>query len=300
MSPAPPQTAAAITRRFALLEGGPVEVPLPAGIEGMHAALAELPNGVYSGLRSFSGGRFLALDEHIARAERSARTLGFELGPERAVLLRGLQRVVDAAAPRDLKLRFDLLPAPFALDGVSARLWLSTAPFAPVPQRFLELGVRVEVAEHLVRATPLVKTTDFVLRRRPLPLETEQAYEHLLVDREGRILECSSSNFYAVARGTLVTAGSGVLEGITRGIVLRLASASGLALEMRAPRLQEVASWDEAFLSSSTRGLVPVVDVAGTQVGDGHPGPVTQSLIEAYDRLAEREAARAEVQHGAR
>jgi branched-chain amino acid aminotransferase len=293
VSPASSPTASAVTRRFALLAGGPVEVPLPAGVEGMHAALAELPNGVYSGLRSFPGGRFLALDEHITRAERSARALGFELGSDRSTLVRGLQRVVDVAAPGDLKLRFDILREPFDLGGVAARLWLASSPFTPVPARFLEQGVRVEVAEHLARATPLVKTTDFVLRRRPFPLETISAYEHLLVDRQGGCLECSSSNFYAVEDGRLVTAGAGVLEGITRGLVLRLAREAGLAVELRAPRLARASTWSEACLSSSTRGLVPVVDVAGARIGDGRPGPWTRRLSHAYDELAEREAVRA-------
>lgn len=293
MSPASPETASATTRRFALLADGPLEVPLPAGVDGMHAALAELPNGVYSGLRSFHGGRFLALDEHIARAERSARALGFELGSDRAPLLAGLQCVVDQAAPRDLKLRFDILPRPFAIGGVASRLWLASTPFTPVPERFLEQGVRVEIAEQLVRATPLVKTTDFVLRRRPFPLETQAAYEHLLVDGQGGCLECSSSNFYVVAGGRLVSAGEGVLEGITRGLVLRVARAAGLPVELRIPRLAEAPTWSEALLSSSTRGLVPVVDVAGVRIGDGRPGKWTRLLTRAYDELAEREAVRA-------
>lgn len=272
---------------------GPVEVPLPAGVDGMHAALDGLPGGVYSGLRSFPGGRFLALDEHIARAERSARALGFELGAERAVLVAGLQRVVDDARPDDLRLRFDLLPEAFELEGVRARIWLAAAPYAPVPQRYLDHGVRVEIAEGLVRHEPLVKTTEFVLRRRPFPLETEQAYEHLLLDGAGHVLECSSANFYAVAGERLVTAGSGVLEGITRGLVLRVAREVGLEVELRAPHVDEVVAWDEALLSSSTRGLVPVVDVAGVQVGTGRPGPWTRRLTQAYEALAEREAARA-------
>lgn len=293
MNAAPPSTAAATTRRFALLPEGPVEVPLPVGVDGMHAALADLPPGVYSGLRSFPGGRFLALDAHVARAERSARALGFELGDEREVLIAGLQRVVDDARPRDLKLRFDLLPEPFELGGVRARLWLATAPYVPVPQRYLEHGVRVEVADGLVRHEPLVKTTEFVLRRRPYPLETEQAYEHLLLDEGGRVLECSSANFYVVQGDRLVTAGSGVLEGVTRGLVLRTAAELGMQIELSAPALDAAVTWDEALLSSSTRGLVPVVDVAGVQVGFGRPGPWTKRLSEAYARLAEREAARA-------
>lgn len=289
---ATPSTAAVTARRFALLPEGPVEVPLPDGANSMHSAMAGLPAGVYSGLRSFPGGRFLELDAHVARMERSARSMGFELGAEREVLLTGLQRVVDDARPQDLRVRFDLLPEPFTLDGVSARLWMATAPYAPVPQRFLEHGVRVEVAEGLARETPLVKTTEFVERRRPYPLETDRAYEHLLLDAGGHVLECSSANVYAICGGRLVTAGSGVLEGITRALVLRIAREEGLEVELRAPHLDEVLTWDEAFLSSSTRALVPIVDVAGVQVGHGRPGPWTQRLTEAYARLAEREAAR--------
>jgi branched-chain amino acid aminotransferase len=259
----------------------------------MHGPLADLPNGVYSGLRTFEGGRFLALDAHVARAERSARTLGFALGADRGLLLRGLQQVADQAAPELLKLRFDILPEPAVLGGVRARLWIAAATYVPVPRRYLDEGVRVEVAADLVRQHPLVKTTDFVLRRRPYPLETGEAYEHLLVDSAGGILECTSSNFYAVRAGRLVTAGAGVLEGITRGLILDLVRAGGVPIDTRAPRLDGVDGWQEAFLSSSTRGLVPVVNVAGKRVGDGRPGPLTTAWRLAYDEMAERDARRA-------
>jgi branched-chain amino acid aminotransferase len=266
----------------------------------MHEPLAGLPEGVYSGLRTFPGGRFLELGAHLARAERSAHALGYSLAGEREALLDALQRVVDEAAPTDLALRFDLLAAPAELDGVAARVWIAAAPLEPLPERFLEEGVGVQRAPGLVRDRPVVKTTSFVLRRRPYPLGRQEAFESLLLDPAGRVLEGSSSSFFVLREGRLETAGSGVLEGVTRAVVLRLAGQLGLETRLEAPRADGVGGWSEAFLTSSTRAVVPVVEVGGERVGDGRPGPWTRRLRELYAAYAEREARRARDPSGAR
>jgi len=148
----------------------------------------------------------------------------------------------------------------------------------------------VEVARDLARERPLVKTADFVVRRRPYPLERAEAYEHLLVSADGRILECSSSNFHGVRGGELFTSAGGALEGITQKILLRLALDRGIRVRREHVRLAEVGTFDETFLTSSIRGVVPVVDVAGTKIGGGVPGPTTGLLRDAYEAFAEREA----------
>ena len=81
-----------------------------------------------------------------------------------------------------------------------------------------------------------------------------------------------------------------MLEGITRRYVLRLCRELDLPVRLEAPPLGEVLPADEAFLSSSTRGLVPVVTLAGQPIGDGRPGPITSSLLEAYRALLAAEA----------
>lgn len=283
----------ATARRAALIGGELVEVPARAGLHGMHALLAELPDGVYSGLRTFPGGRFLALAAHLDRAERSARALGYSFQAERDHLARALQRVADEAAPVDLALRFDALPAPAEIEGVRARLWIGGAPLEPVPQRFLDEGVGVQWTRELAREEPLVKTTAFVRRRHPYPLARQDAYEHVMLDAEDRALEGTSSNFFAVRGDLLLTAGGGVLEGITRAIVLELALQRGMRIERTPPASAEAGSWSEAFLTSSTRGVVPIVSFGGTRIGTGQPGPHTRALLEAYNRYAEREARRA-------
>jgi len=280
-------------RRIALVGSAPLDVPPPAGVRGMHEPLAGLPDGVYSGLRTFPGARFLALEAHLDRAERSARALGYSIAAERAALVRALQQVADEAAPVDLALRFDVLAEPAELDHVRARTWIAATALEPIPAHFLAQGVAVQWARELSRERPLVKTTGFVRRRSPYPLARQDAYEHLLSDPAGRILEGTSSNFFVARAGRLVTAGEGVLEGITRGIVLELAAQASIEIDLEAPRADQLAHWQEAFLTSSTRGVVPVVAIGGERVGDGRPGPLTARLLASYREHAEREARRA-------
>jgi len=258
----------------------------------MHEPLRDLPEGVYSGLRTFPGGRFLALQAHLDRAERSARALGYSIADEREALMTALQRVADEAAPLDLALRCDVLAEAAELDGVLARTWIAAVPLEPVPERFLLEGVGVDWARDLTRDAPLVKTTAFVLRRRPYPLARQDVYEHLLVDSIGRLLEGTSSNVFVVRAGRLVTAGAGVLEGITRGIVLQLAADLGIDVVGEPLPSGEVAQWEEAFLTSSTRAIVPITAVGGQPIGSGRPGPMTARLRAAYVEHAAREARR--------
>jgi branched-subunit amino acid aminotransferase/4-amino-4-deoxychorismate lyase len=74
-----------------------------------------------------------------------------------------------------------------------------------------------------------------------------------------------------------------MLEGITRKIILRLVGDLAVPLLLEAPNLSNLPELDEAFLSSSSRGIVPVVGIAGQRIGDGRPGPVTRRLQEAYE-----------------
>jgi branched-chain amino acid aminotransferase len=115
------------------------------------------------------------------------------------------------------------------------------------------------------------------------------AHEGLLVTEGGEILEGLSSNFFCVAGGVLRTEAGRVLEGVTRLQVLELAR--GLAPVSFAPaRTDEVSSLAEAFLTSASRGLLPVTRIDDTAVGDGAPGPVTLELMRRFEELTDREA----------
>jgi branched-chain amino acid aminotransferase len=104
----------------------------------------------------------------------------------------------------------------------------------------------------------------------------------LLSDAAGNVVEGPGFNVFAVIGGRLVTPREGVLEGITRRTVLEMASSLGIEVELRALAATELRSADEAFLSSSGGGVLPVTRVDGSVIGAGTPGPITRRLVETY------------------
>jgi branched-chain amino acid aminotransferase len=158
---------------------------------------------------------------------------------------------------------------------------LSVEPFKPHPQEIYQLGVRCVTLPGSARHNPAAKTTDWMHSRGQITLP-QGIYEGLLVDDEGWILEGTNSNFYALLDGELRTAGAGALPGIAQQIVFTVAP-NVLPVRKDAVRVSEIPRFDEAFITSSSRGVVPVVEIDGVAIKDGKPGACTQALREAYD-----------------
>jgi len=114
-------------------------------------------------------------------------------------------------------------------------------------------------------------------------------HEGLLVAADGSLLEGLSSNFFAVRQGVLHTEEERVLLGVTRGLVLELAREI-LPTDPTALRRAQLAEVSEAFLTSVSREVLPVVQIDGQVIGDGHPGPQTRALMQAFADLVSREA----------
>jgi branched-subunit amino acid aminotransferase/4-amino-4-deoxychorismate lyase len=287
---APGTIASTALQLWALTPEGPRALPVAATTGTMHDAMDPLPDGVYSALRTFQRTRFLELEAHLERTQQSMDGLGWRKRLDRDALRRALHAIVTSYAHGDARIRFDVLPEPFELAGTRSDVFVGVSPHADVPRKCIEEGVRVDFAPHLSRSRPRIKTTAFVKQRRPLPIGTQERFDHLLVDEEGRILEFSSANVAFVRGDELITAGDGVLDGITLRILVRLAPSVGLRPRFERLHPRELASVDEAILSSSVRGPVPVVMVEDTTLGSGRPGPRTRALTEAYYRAAEAEA----------
>ncbi|MDE1566988.1 D-amino-acid transaminase [Aquabacter sediminis] len=119
------------------------------------------------------------------------------------------------------------------------------------------------------------------------------AKEAWFVDATGHVTEGSSTNAWIVtADGTVVTrpAEHGILRGITRAVILDILAAAGLKLDERAFTLEEARAAREAFFTSASNIVVPVVKLDGALVGDGKPGPVARRLREEFYRFAETSA----------
>ena len=110
------------------------------------------------------------------------------------------------------------------------------------------------------------------------------------VDKDGVVMEASSANAWIVtAEGALVTrhADHAILSGITRTVVFDAVKGQGLSIEERAFTLQEAFAAREAFITSATQLVLPVVKIDGRSIGDGKPGPVASALRREFYRYAE-------------
>jgi hypothetical protein len=145
----------------------------------------------------------------------------------------------------------------------------------------------------LRRERPLIKVASFVVERRPYPLGRRDAYEHLILDAEGASSGPRARTPRAPGHAAARLAGAAVLQGVTQRIVARLASERGLECVDAPVHRSELAELDEAFLTSSTRGLVPVTAVEEQRIGAGVPGPWSARLRAAYLEYARVHARRA-------
>jgi len=116
------------------------------------------------------------------------------------------------------------------------------------------------------------------------------AREAWFIDKQGYVTEGSSSNAWIVTRnGTVVTRqfDHGILRGITRTVVLDVIAAQGLKVDVRAFTLEEAHAAREAFVTSASQIVLPVVRINGRAVGDGTPGPVATALRRDFHSYAE-------------
>jgi D-alanine transaminase len=116
------------------------------------------------------------------------------------------------------------------------------------------------------------------------------AREAWFIDKQGYVTEGSSSNAWIVTRnGTVVTRqfDHGILRGITRTVVLDVIAAQGLRVDVRAFTLEEAHAAREAFITSASQIVLPVVKINGRAVGDGTPGPVATALRRDFHSHAE-------------
>ena len=268
---------------FGVSEQGAIALPVAGDAAGFDDLYAGFELGVYTALRTYQHNRFLDLTHHLERTRRSMARFGMNDSLDLVRLRRTLHEVCTAYPGADMRVRIDVLAAPPADGSFNGRELIALAPFnAPDPKRYWD-GARVATTTALHRADPLTKSADFVAKRKSVLAAAGDVEETLIVHDDGRVLEGASSNFYAVLDGRLRTAGGGVLEGVTRAIVLQLAAQAKLPVVLQAVTLAELAGASEAAISSSSRGLMPVVSVDGRAVGQGAVGPVMKTLMQSYE-----------------
>ncbi len=240
------------------------------------AAQYEPDDGIYTVANTFNMFQTLKLNAHLDRMEDSAQRANIPLQLDRGTLKAALRAMIAEANFGDVRFRVTVPKA------TPDTFILSIEPFKPLAPEIIAQGVRCITAANSARHNPAAKTTDWMHARTALANAMPPGiYDTFLLDENGMILEGLGANFYAILDGELRTAGEGVLFGIAQQIVLEIAPPI-LPVRREAVSVSQIAHFSEAFLTSSSRGIVPVIEIDGIRIGAGVPGEKTLTLLEAY------------------
>jgi branched-chain amino acid aminotransferase len=251
-------------------------------------------DGVFETLRTYGGVPF-AIEEHMRRLDASARAVGIELPVPARTLEAEVLEAVRAAGNAESSARIMVTrgQGPLGLDPALATSPLRVIlvePITPLPAALYRDGVSVVTVrtDRAADAAPGAKVSNYLASMLALQrARAAGAHEALILDAEGHALEGTTSNFFLVTGGALLTAPVGqILAGITRAHVIAVAEDEGIPVRYGAICKSDIRGAQEAFLTSSLREILPVVRVDGDVIGDGAPGPVTRRLHAAFRRKA--------------
>ena len=256
-----------------------VSNPLESDVTTLDQASNLLPAGAYTTFRTYQKYFVLHLNDHLRRLETSSNLGGHPIRLDTDQLRRNLRVALTQYPGSEARVR---LTIPFGLDDETIYIHVGALSVPTAVQR--ANGVKTITAQ-MQRNNPAAKLSNFIQSSQEARQRLQEGFEEILmVDESGNILEGLTSNFYAVMDGEIWTAGQGVLSGITRQIVLLLAEDAGYPVQLEAPKLSNLLSFTEAFITSTSRAVLPVTEIDHEAVGDGKLGPITRKLMQIYDQ----------------
>lgn len=249
-------------------------------------------DGVYETLRTYQGKPFL-LNRHLARLRRSCELIGLnsplrdeEWSPILAELLHR-NHLVDAG----FRLTVSRGVGEMGIDpGLCLRptVIVMTKALSPYSNEMREQGVRLELVSvrrnPLTAQSPQIKSLSF-LNNILAKQEAVQAgaFDALMLNMDGHVTECTTSNIFFVRKDMLCTPSPecGILEGITREVIMELAGNAGLSIEEGHYGIEAFTQAEECFITNTGMEVMPVTQIGLKVIGSGKAGPVAMSLWKA-------------------
>ena len=259
-----------------------------------------LGDGLFETLRA-RGGKPEFLDLHYRRWTKSAKLLRLKIPVTQEQLHALIATLCRKSRLDDAAVRITLTRGRYfgglSIDpAVPPSLIITVLPVTPLPEAVLGRGVKVAISGINKAAAsgldPRIKSINYLANIfAKAEGDKRGCYEAILLGGRGEIAELSTSSFFCVIDGVVITPpiDTGILPGITRQVLLR---------EMRRHKIPfweteifpaQIARMSEAFLCSSVRGPVPITKIEKEKIGSGKPGPVFARLRELYAAACERE-----------
>lgn len=253
-------------------------------------------DGVFEGIRSY-GGKVFRLDEHLDRLWDSARAILLEIPMTKEAMAAAIVETLQLNKIEDGYIRLVITrgAGTLGLDPnrtSNPQVIIIADCISLYPEEFYQQGLELVTAStirnHPAALSPRIKSLNY-LNNILAKIEGQQAgcVEALMLNTKGEVAECTGDNIFIVRGSELLTPpkDAGILEGITRGVVIELGAEAGLTVHQTPMTRHDVYIADECFLTGSAAEVVPVVKVDSRVIGSGEPGPITRDLIARFRKL---------------
>ncbi len=254
-------------------------------------------DGVFEGLRQYNG-RIFRVQEHLDRLFDSARAIRLEIPYSPSELLRAMEETLTANGLRESYIRL-VVTRGVGLLGISPAscqrpsVFIITDTIQMYSAELYRTGMAIITASTVRTApnalSPKIKSLNY-LNNILAKWEAIDAGvpEAVMLNHLGYVCECTGDNIFIVRRGTLMTPPpeSGLLMGITRGVVLELADKAGILTQQTNLLRSDLYTADECFLTGSGAEVIAVTSIDQRPIGSGKVGPVTEQLSAAFHHYA--------------
>jgi D-alanine transaminase len=250
-----------------------------------------MADGVYE-VTSVLGGKLVDFDGHAVRLERSLNELEMRSPIEKDDLLEVHRELVRAneidegliylqitrGAPGDRDFAFP----PEDTEPTIVLFTQNKPGLADSPQA--KKGIKVISIDDIRWGRRDIKTVQLLYPSMGKMMAKKAGCDDAWMVQDGKVTEGTSNNAYIVKDGKIITRhlSNEILHGITRAAVLRFAKEAQMQVEERSFTIEEAQDADEAFFTSASAFVMPVVEIDGAALGDGAPGPVATRLREIY------------------
>lgn len=246
-------------------------------------------DGIFEGIRVYSGKVFRHKD-HIDRLYESARAIRLEIPLTPEEMTKAVEETVAANKLTDGYVRLVVTRGSGSL-GLDIRktshpiVIIIADTITLYPEEMYEKGMEIITAStirnHPGALSPRIKSLNY-LNNILAKIEGTDAgcAEALMLNHVGQVAECTGDNIFIVKNGVLKTppTDAGILDGVTRKVVIELARAAGVPVEETSLVRHDIFVADECFLTGSAAEVIPVTKLDGRRIGDGSPGPITRKL----------------------
>jgi branched-chain amino acid aminotransferase len=254
-------------------------------------------DGVFEGIRVYNS-RVFELEVHIRRLYDSAKAIRLEIPMSRSELISAVEKTVEANGVIDGYIRLLVTRGvgtlglnPFICE--DSRLIIIADNIQLYPEELYEKGMKVisatTVRNHPLAIPPQIKSLNYLnnilAKIEALDYDVPEA---IMYNHEGYVAEATGDNVFIVRDGVIYAppAAAGSLEGITRGIVIRLAREENLEVVEKNLTRFDLYICDEFFLTGTAAEVIGIIEIDGRVIGDGKPGPVTKLLRKKFFKYA--------------